>query len=362
VNRGSAQSSITGVGLITPLGQKSQDTFSALLAGRFISDHTHVPGFAGSTRCVDLAIAAGAEALAAARWGAEHRASPETGLFIGASKGTIETWMQPANLSLPLWGLAQIDTEFARRLNFGAGPRMTLSSACSSGLHALARAAMAIEFCEITRALVIATEASVHRLFISSFERLGVLPPKGYGCRPFDEQRRGFVMSEGAAAVCLERRAAGENGGLARIDAWAIGADATHLTAGDPQALSLRRLLQRVGAQHCDLVHAHATGTLVNDPAELAAICAVAGGAKAHIYSHKGALGHSLGAAGLTSVVINCLCHGRGIVPGNVQTRAPLPMEGIRFSAEPVNRAVRRSIALAAGFGGPLAAVALSSD
>jgi 3-oxoacyl-[acyl-carrier-protein] synthase II len=247
---------------------------------------------------------------------------------------------------------------------------MTLSAACSSGLHALLRAAMAIESGEARRALVVAVEASVHPLFISSFRRLGVLSPEGYGCRPFDINRKGFVLSEAAAAVCLE--AAGDVRGrpLARVERWAIGGDGTHLTGGDPEAKAMRHLLRRVCAGPVDLVHAHATGTVVSDPVELSAIESVASGfvggenaadSRAILYSHKGALGHSLGAAGLVSVVINCLCHSHGMVPGNVRSAQPLAMGGLRFCDMAAERRIERSVAIAAGFGGPLAMVGLAS-
>ena len=78
------------------------------------------------------------------------------------------------------------------------------------------------------------------------------------------------------------------------------------------------------------------------------------------IYSHKGPVGHSLGAAGMISVVVNCLIHRHGIVPGNVRTQAPLPIRGARIDANPVAGNFRRSIVTACGFGGTIAAVALS--
>ena len=81
---------------------------------------------------------------------------------------------------------------------------MTLSAACASGIYALIRAVMMIQAGEVQRAIVVASESSLHALFTASFARLGVLAPPGYGCRPFDRQRQGFVISEAAAAVCLE--------------------------------------------------------------------------------------------------------------------------------------------------------------
>jgi 3-oxoacyl-(acyl-carrier-protein) synthase len=112
-----------------------------------------------------------------------------------------------------------------------------------------------------------------------------------------------------------------------------------------------------------DLVHAHGTGTPLNDASELAAVesTIVNGGTPPALYSHKGALGHSLGAAGLASVVLNCQAHATGVVPPNVQTRDPLPTRRVVLSREALRRPVRRSIAVAAGFGGAVAAVSLVS-
>jgi len=359
VNRAPA---VSGVGLVTALGQSSDETWNALLAGRAIADHARAAGFSGDERAIDMACRAASEALGEAGWNKSLRTQVDSGIFVGTSKGAIESWLRrdgdAGNFDL-FTGLSRIDVELARRLGFEDGPRMTLSSACSSGLHALVRAVMGIASGEIRRALVVGVEASVHPLFIASFKRLGVLAPEGHGCRPMDRDRRGFLVSEAAAAVCLQ---AGEE--LAgrpsiRIDRWAIGGDGTHLTGGDPEGKALRKLLARVMLPRCDLVHAHATGTIVNDPVELAAISDA--GLTPWIYSHKGALGHSLGAAGMVSVAINCLIHRHRRIPGNVRTRWPLDMGGLRFSDKVVESPIRRSVVCAAGFGGPLAVVGLES-
>jgi 3-oxoacyl-[acyl-carrier-protein] synthase II len=157
-----------------------------------------------------------------------------------------------------------------------------VSAACASGLLALGRAVMMIRAGEARRVLVVAAEASVHPLFLGSFKRLGVLPREGVGCRPFDETRDGFLMSEAAAAVCVEARElkAGELPRTPVIPPWGVvvdrfaqGADATHLTSGDPDGRVLRHLIRKVlPPQGVDLVHAHGTGTVANDPVELAAI------------------------------------------------------------------------------------------
>ncbi|MGA2442607.1 MAG: beta-ketoacyl synthase N-terminal-like domain-containing protein [Tepidisphaeraceae bacterium] len=351
---------ITGIGLVSVLGQTADQTWQALLAGRSIADHARVPGFSGPNRAIAMAHQAAAEALTHARWTNADCQKSDSALFVGTSKGAIESWMQfvaPDVYPGLCYGLSEIDVELARSLHFGAGPRLTISSACSSGLHALLRAAMAIERGEARRALVVAVEASVHPLFISSFKRLGVLAPQGHGCRPFDSQRKGFVISEAAAAVCLESSDHPVGRPIVRIDAWAIGGDGTHLTAGDPAAKALRHLLHRVARPDLDLIHAHATGTIVNDPAELSAIESIAAPPGAILYSHKGALGHSLGAAGLISAVLNCMSHTHALVPPNVRSTHPLPTANLRFSTSPTPHPITRSLALAAGFGGPLAVV-----
>lgn len=159
---------------------------------------------------------------------------------------------------------------------------------------------------------MVAAESSLHPLFVGNFERLGVLPPAGYGCRPFDTGRRGFLISEAAAAVLIEGWEPGQQAAAngeqretlrrpVRIDRCAFAGDATHLTTPDPNSEALRRLLKDVLAgRPVDLIHAHGTGTTLNDEMELRVIESVcgerpaSGGDPPSLYSHKGALGHSL--------------------------------------------------------------------
>lgn len=376
---------ITGAGLATPLGHTLPETWQAVCGGAAIRNHAHValPGHSGDRpgRFHAAAEAVAREAMASAGW----RDPGGAALVLGTSKGPVEHWMarrldsdaasggshrsEPSEL-LPGFGLSESAAELARRVRL-SGPRLTLSAACASGLHALIRAAMMIRSGEAGRVLVVAVECSVHPLFVGSFQRLGVLPPEGVGCRPFDRQRAGFLMSEAAAAVCVESSTAGaaeDTPDVTRaiqIERFAFGGDATHLTGSDAEARTLRHLLAHVvDARPVDLVHAHGTGTEQNDPAELAAIESVLPETMARrpsLYSHKGALGHSLGAAGLVSVAINWMCHREGFVPANVNTTDPLPTTRVLLGREGVRRPVRRSIVTASGFGGPMAAISLTS-
>ena len=327
-------------------------TWDALSAGRFINDHARCDDVRAPRRCSQLGLLVARDAACGLHDGA--------GVVVGTSKGSVEDWL---NGTVSPDGLGDIAGTVATALRL-SGPRLTVSAACASGLHALARGAMMIQSGEARQVLVVAAEASVHPLFLGSFQRLGVLAKPGHGCRPFDRNRSGFYMSEAAAAVLLEAEDHNDAGpGGVYVDRFATGGDATHLTGGDPRLLTLRHLLARViDGRPVDLVHAHGTGTPTNDESELAAIEAavVDQPTPPALYSHKGALGHSLGAAGLLSVVINCQSHATGLVPPNVRTIDPLPAERVTISRSPVGRTVRRSIAVAAGFGGAVAAVALS--
>jgi len=230
-------------------------------------------------------------------------------------------------------------------------------------LLALIREVLMIKGGKAKRVLVVAAEAPVHVLFIGSFRRLGVLAKAGEGCRPFDQNRSGFLMSEASAAVCLEAAGDGEVGGVV-IERMAMGADATHLIMGDDCGQTLRGLIEDViDGRAVELIHAHGTGTVANDAMELRASeeCVEAvGGMRPAIYSHKGALGHSLGAAGLVSGVINRMCHQKGRVPPGLGERF-MPMRSVEMNQGATRRKVQRSLAIAAGFGGAMGVIGLST-
>jgi 3-oxoacyl-[acyl-carrier-protein] synthase II len=370
---------IAGYGLITPLGASAPTTWDAIIEGRAIETHGEVAlgSRGGEPRVCTLAIHAAREAIASADWTRDELNSDATAVIVGTSKGPVDAWLAalPEHI-LPstyeavgrddVFGLAEVCDAVSRAIGAGGGPRLTLSAACASGLHAICRAWMMIRSREVERVIVVAAESSLNPLFLSSFRRLGVLPKDGVGCRPFDETRDGFLMSEAAAALCLEAREMspqvdGDAHGEVFVDRFALGGDATHLTGADPRGRLLRHLIGRVvGTGPIDLVHAHGTGTLANDPVELAAIDELVRG-EPNVFSHKAALGHSLGAAGLVSVVLNCIAHARGLVPPNVRTTQALRADHVRISRDAVRREVRRSIAIAAGFGGPTALVGLTS-
>jgi len=241
---------------------------------------------------------------------------------------------------------------------------LTVSAACASGLLALMRGVLMIKSGEARRVLVVAAEASVHEMFISSFRRLGVLPPAGQPCRPFDESRSGFLMSEAGAAICLQGAADGGTGDVI-IEKMAMGGDATHLISGDDEGRTLRALLRDViDGRSVDFIHAHGTGTIANDATELNAIedcLAAVGGTRPSLYSHKGALGHSLGAAGLVSVVINRMIHERGVLSPMLGEN-PMTTNHVELNGRATTSKIRRSFVIAAGFGGAMGVVSLVTN
>ncbi len=374
---------IAGTGLITPLGHTTEANWRSLLAGECIVDHGRVnPRACGAThdRVTALAEIAAREAIARADWDASLLSSDRTALVVGTSKGAIDDWItsdkpppgfrstSTGEAPVPLGchvsgglGLHTVDLGIAQRLRLGYGPRLTISSACATGLIALIRAALLLRHGDADRALIVAAESSLHPALIASYGRLGVLVRKNELVRPFDLSRSGFLVGEAAAAVCLER--AELRTGQVAIEQFALGCDATHLTGTNPRARALRACLgQCLKGGSTDLVHAHGTGTEMNDAIELEAIESVVADGQPHIYSHKGALGHTLGAAGLISVVLNVRMHQIQKVLPNANTLRPLPVTRVKLSSDPFARNIRRSICVAAGFGGAIGVMSLRSD
>jgi 3-oxoacyl-[acyl-carrier-protein] synthase II len=354
---------ILGIGLITAQASGIDSNWTALLDGKILSDHggAVIPRNE-QTRVAQLAKIAAIEAIADAGWDDHVIRHPRTALVIGTSKGPVDDWLAARDRGETAdthCGIAGLASSLSNRLGL-TGVRETWSAACASGLYALWQAQNLLRRGVCDRAIVVAAESSLHPLFIATFDRLGVLAKPGYGCRPFDETRDGFVMSEAAAAVCL---------GLTpyqcplRLEHVAVASDAYHITGVDPSGEALRHVIrQAAGDAAIDFVHAHGTATQANDPAELAAIEAVVGQYRPHVFSHKAAFGHTQGAAGLIGVVCNAQAHRRGQVPPNSATRQPIAHTTVVLNATPADRSVRESLVLAAGFGGSIAAARLSSS
>lgn len=353
---------ITGSGLISAQGVGVTQNWKNLLAGRVLHETgiVSIERDHALPRVSQLAIRAAGEALNSA--GLPNLADARTALVVGTSKGPIEDWIdqlngrRPANICL---GVGQVAADVALKFGHAGGARLTYAAACASGLHALIQAFDLIRTGQQDRALVVAAEASTHALFSANFSRLGVLANNADGCRPFDQHRRGFLLGEAAAAVWLTNQPTPD---AVQIEAAAALGDATHLTGTDSAGHAQHQLIASLTGPHIELVHAHGTGTVMNDAAELAAIASVLGQHEPAIYSHKHAIGHTQGAAGLIGVVLNLEMHRRRQILGNANTAKPMAVEGegvVFISQSPVAYDFERSLVLASGFGGTLAGVRL---
>lgn len=336
---------ITGAGCVTPLGATLDATWDALLAGRWIADQGVAP--------VDRADRPRVEQLGllAARAAIGDADASDVALFVGTSKGPADQWLFDNHVGE--YGLATLADGLAEAIGC-RGPRHTSSAACASGLHALTAAVMRMRHEGLQRALVVAAESSLHGIWSATFKRIGVLAPPGEPGRPFDVDRSGFVIGEASAAVMLERRV--PRAGDVVVDDARMGGDAFHLTGSDPEAGALRRLIaDTVGGAPVDLVHAHATATGV-DAIELAAIDATLGGRRPVVYSHKGAIGHTLGASGLLATALTARAMRESTVPPLATTRTPIASGHCQLALRGGRQSVGSALVLASGFGGALAA------
>ncbi len=246
------------------------------------------------------------------------------------------------------------------------GPGRLVAAACASSTVALALAAEDVARGRCPAALVVAGDAVTEFVF-AGFASLLALDPEG--ARPFDRQRRGLTLGEAAAvALVMDGRRARREGRavLGNLTGWGASCDANHMTGpaqdGAGLARAVRSALDRARQPLAGIasICAHGTGTSFNDAMELRAFRSVFGPAPPPVYSVKGALGHSLGAAGLVEVIVALESLRRGEIPPTVNLREPdadaLAVVSAELRAQPREAAV---LSTNSGFGGINSAVVL---
>ena len=213
------------------------------------------------------------------------------------------------------------------------GPRATFSTACSSSALAIAEAADAVRRGQVRVALAVGTD-QLCRLTYAGFDALQALDAEP--CRPFDRNRRGLSLGEGAAALVLEDAAHAVARG-ARVHALLLGyastTDAHHVTAPHPEGDGARRALAGalaaagVVSEAVDYVNAHGSGTPQNDAVEMGVLRAVLGRrlTRVPVSSSKSQMGHCLAAAGALEAVVTVLALVEGLLPPTVHLREPEP-------------------------------------
>ncbi|MDP2644724.1 MAG: beta-ketoacyl-[acyl-carrier-protein] synthase family protein [Desulfobacterales bacterium] len=245
------------------------------------------------------------------------------------------------------------------------GKGFNISAACASSTIAIARGAEMIASGRADAVLVCCLDL-VAEFTLSGFSALKALSPGP--CQPFDRDRQGLSLGEGAAALLLMSRKRAQQDGrlpLGRILGWGVANDATHITApaqsgcGLVQAISRALRVAGIKADEICGISAHGTGTIYNDLMELTAFQQVFGRRKVPVYSVKGAIGHTFGAAGGIEVALGLKCLATRTAPPTVGLSRPMDEAVDRVSAGAAAISEGFLLTTNSGFGGINAALVL---
>jgi 3-oxoacyl-[acyl-carrier-protein] synthase II len=396
---------VTGMGCVTPAGLDVPTTIATLLAGKGVakrlpaaleSDITckigaEVLGFprpwgptkqspARLARGTQMALAAALEAAADAglAGGVPHpeRSGAVIGTGIGDAADHAEQVRATAKKGMravhPLFiphvmtsaAAAHVGIEFGLR-----GPGFSTGSACASGSHAIAVALRLIQAGDLDLCFAGGTEELYSSLLgLAAFDALRVLSHRNdepeRACRPFDKDRDGLVMGEGAGVVVLESEEHARRRG-ARVHARIVGAgmtsDATHIVApaadGDGAVRAMERAIADAGRAPTDVVHvnAHGTSTPLNDKIECIAIHRVFGphAKRVSVAATKSVIGHSMGASGAIATIATIAAVRDGVVPPTANYETPDPECDVDVVAgSPREAPIGLALVNAFGFGG----------
>ncbi|MBD8593514.1 MULTISPECIES: beta-ketoacyl-ACP synthase II [unclassified Pseudomonas] len=402
---------VTGTGLVTPLGCGVYEVWRRLLAGAsgisplpaHIGEGTGV-AVAGQVptleadpvagydaqalipakerkkmdRFIEFALVAAHEALSQARWHPTSEAQQQRTATVigsgvggfGALAGAVRTTDErgPRRLSpftAPSF-LANMAAGHVSISNGFKGPLGAPVTACAAGVQAIGDAARLIRSGEADIAICGGTEAAIDRVTLGCFAAARALSTgfndrPSEASRPFDQDRDGFVMSEGAGLLViesLEHALARGATPLAELVGYGTSADAYHLTAGPEDGSGARRAMEQalrqggIDAQDVQHINAHATSTPVGDKGELAAIRALFGTrAGLAITSTKSATGHLLGAAGGIEAIFTVLALRDQIAPPTLNLHTPDEAAAGLDLVGPTARKTAITYALSNGFG-----------
>ena len=398
---------VTGMGLITPLGNDVASSWAGLVAGR--SGVRRIEAFdpsrvasqiAGEVRDFDASgvldrkelrrtdryIAFG---LVAARQAMDQAGLParlegaeaeRTGVILGTGLGGVGTLVDgitttvlrgPDRISpffvpmgIPNVGAGQVAISFGM-----TGPNFTTVSACATGGHALGEASETIIRGDADMMIAGGSEAGVFEPMVGGFAAMRALSTRNdqpeRASRPFDRGRDGFVIGEGCGVVVLEALDHAQARGvpiLAELAGYGATADASHITLPAPGGIgavrAARRALEKAGmsADEIDHVNAHATSTPEGDGAELQAIRSIFGerAGELPITANKSMIGHTLGAAGAIEAIVTILTMRDGCVPPTINLDDPDEASaGLDLTPNvAARRDIRAAISNSFGFGG----------
>ena len=373
---------VTGMGVVSPLGCGAETTWQRLVRGDNAArriEHFDVSDIAAKIACmiprgdgsdstfnpdawmepkeqrkvddfIIFAMAAATQALDDAGWHPKtHEEQISTGVLIGSGIGGIDG-IAEASLILKEKGPRRISPFFipGRLINLAGGyvsiqhglkgPNHAVVTACSTGAHAIGDAARLVAFGDAEVMVAGGTESPVSRLSLAGFAACRALctafndePTKA--SRPYDRDRDGFVMGEGAGVVVLESYEHAKARGAkiyAEVIGYGLSGDAHHITApaedGDGAYRCMQAAIKRAGiaASDIDYINAHGTSTMA-DGIELAAVERVVGNAasKVSMSSTKSSIGHLLGAAGAVEAIFSMLAIRDQVAPPTLNLDNP---------------------------------------
>ncbi|KAI1818843.1 putative3-oxoacyl--synthase [Poronia punctata] len=429
---------VTGLGAITPLGVGVRHTWNRLIAGHsgitslidleppkqrwrdltstvagivpknknHGKEETTTAGFwqaddwlsASDQRRMSIfsqyAMAAAEMALEDAGWKPSKEEDLQaTGVCIGSGIGNLDE-LYETSLAYESGGYKKVSPLFVPRIliNMAAGhvsmkhgfqgPNHTATTACTTGAHSIGDASRFIAFGDADVMVAGGAESCIHPLTFAGFGRSRSLSTTfntepSSSCRPFDRDRNGFVVSEGAAVVILEELEHAKARGAriyAELRGYGCSGDAHHMTApredGSGARLAMKRALKHAGIRplEVDYVNAHATGTVIGDAAEALAIRSIMLGEEGYVRegdvtvsSTKGSLGHLLGAAGAVEAAFSILAITNNVVPPTMNLQNP--DIGPKFNLVPLKaqeKQVRVALSNSFGFGGTNATLVFS--
>jgi len=262
-------------------------------------------------------------------------------------------------------------------IHFGLqGPNAAVATACASASHAIADAFRAIRVADADVMITGGSEAAVTPLGMAAFSAMRALSERnddpGAASRPFDADRDGFVLSEGAGILVLEALEFAQARG-ARIYAEVLGcgatADGSHITQPDKEGVGAARAMTlaledaRLDPSAVDYINAHGTSTQLGDQAETTAVKTVfqEHASNVAISSTKSQLGHLLGASGGVELVLSVLAMQRGIVPPTINYQTPDPHCDLDYTPnEPRQRKLSVAMSNSFGFGGHNASIVVA--
>jgi 3-oxoacyl-[acyl-carrier-protein] synthase II len=395
---------VTGLGMVSPLGNSVEDSWEALIAGktgagpitrfdttdfpvRFacevkdleLTKYVDAKASRRMDRCTHLALAAARQAEADSALDVAAVAE-RTGVAVGTAMGGVEAFEEsveqlstrgPGRLSpfrivqiLPNLSAGWVSIELGTR-----GPLLSQSTACAAsnmaigdGLDAIRLGRAEVMFCG-------GTEAPVTKMGIAGFAAMRAISRRNddveHASRPFDAERDGFVMGEAAAMVVLEELEHARARGAkiyAELIGYGVSSDAGHVSDPDPSGENPARALGMafadagIEAEEVGYVNAHGTSTPAGDAGETRVLKIALGADKARrtpVSSTKGATGHSLGAAGAVEAIFTIFALHRGVLPPTINQTTPDPECDLDYIPnEARSEQVEIGVSNSFGFGG----------